>query len=295
MTPEAILAHPARALPQEQRERYFRDGYLLVPEVVPAELLSRLMAAHDAIAAQALESPTQDRRVDFCTQDETQSRQIRRVRNPFELHEVFWEVVVLPALTSIMADLVGPDVKFDHQRLHYKHARDGEGVKWHQDSVYQPYTCSSVLKIGVFLSAITRDQGPLTVVPGSHRGELFDPYDAEGRWVGYLTPPQLERVDLGSAVELVGPAGTVSIHDTRTVHGSRPNLSERPRPLLFINVCSADAVRLDPGAYHSSRRGEIIVGSRPRALHVEPGVRHLPPDFSRAVDYNSPVFDRPRT
>jgi hypothetical protein len=47
MTPEKVLSHPARVLSQEQRESYFRDGYLLLPGILSDEWIRRLRAVSD--------------------------------------------------------------------------------------------------------------------------------------------------------------------------------------------------------------------------------------------------------
>eukprot|EP01051_Picozoa_sp_SAG22_P024634 SAG22_NODE_6918_length_795_cov_0.956897_2_plen_66_part_01 len=52
---------------------------------------------------------------------------------------------------------------------------------------------------------------------------------------------QRDGCDFGSAVPLLGPAGSVSFHHARAVHGSDYNLSDRPRRLLVIECCAADA------------------------------------------------------
>ena len=44
MTPEQILAAPPLVLPQRERERYFKDGFLTVPGYVDAAWLARLRA-----------------------------------------------------------------------------------------------------------------------------------------------------------------------------------------------------------------------------------------------------------
>jgi len=45
MTPEQILAATPLVLPQRERERYFEDGFLVLPGYVSAAWLDRLRAA----------------------------------------------------------------------------------------------------------------------------------------------------------------------------------------------------------------------------------------------------------
>ena len=53
MTPEDILAQPARHLTQAQREQYFDAGYVCVPEIIPAEWVRRLNAVTDQFVEQS--------------------------------------------------------------------------------------------------------------------------------------------------------------------------------------------------------------------------------------------------
>jgi hypothetical protein len=82
----------------------------------------------------------------------------------------------------------------------------------------------SPLTFGVYLADVEDDQGPSSVIPGSHNGDLFNQYDAEGKWTGCLQDEDLWRVDLDSAKYLTGPMGSVTIHNCRTIHGSKKNL-----------------------------------------------------------------------
>lgn len=62
------------------------------------------------------------------------------------------------------------------------------------------------------------DNGPLMVYPESHRGPVYD-HHVNGVFAGGLIP---EKVGLNrnDAVALTGPAGSISIHHGRMVHGA---------------------------------------------------------------------------
>ena len=53
--------------------------------------------------------------------------------------------------------------------------------------------------------------------------------------------PEAVGLDLEDAVQLTGPAGSISIHHGRILHGSALNRSDRPRRLLFYEMMAADA------------------------------------------------------
>ena len=48
-------------------------------------------------------------------------------------------------------------------------------------------------------------------------------------------------LDLADAVSLTGPAGSISIHLGRILHGSALNRSKRDRQILFYEMMAADA------------------------------------------------------
>ena len=48
-------------------------------------------------------------------------------------------------------------------------------------------------------------------------------------------------LNLDDAVSLTGPAGTITIHHARTLHGSALNRSSRDRQMLFYEMMAADA------------------------------------------------------
>ena len=73
------------------------------------------------------------------------------------------------------------------------------------------------------LDAITPDNGPMQVVPGSHRGPVFD-HHADGFFCGAidaLTP----GLQLDTARPCLGNAGDITIHHVRAVHGSAPDIA----------------------------------------------------------------------
>ena len=89
---------------------------------------------------------------------------------------MFWEYVNHSVLPDAVADLVGPDVKFHHSKLNFKWSKGGEEVKWHYDISFWPHTNYSPLTVGTYLYDCGMAQGPLGVIPRSHRIEpMLDP------------------------------------------------------------------------------------------------------------------------
>jgi ectoine hydroxylase-related dioxygenase (phytanoyl-CoA dioxygenase family) len=133
--------------------------------------------------------------------------------------------------------------------------------------------------MGIYLHDVGLEQGPLRVLPGSHNGELFDLYD-DAKWVGCLSDADIARLDLGNAVDLVGHAGSITIHNCRTVHSSLRNESGLGRPLLLNVFSAADAFTYTANPLPSKYEGTIVRGVAARWAHHDPRPCLLPPDWS---------------
>jgi ectoine hydroxylase-related dioxygenase (phytanoyl-CoA dioxygenase family) len=79
----------------------------------------------------------------------------------------------------------------------------------------------------------------MLVLPGTHRGPTYD-HHADGRFCGAMDLVAA-GLDGSKAVACTGPAGSVSFHHVRLVHGSAENTSTRERQLLLYECAAADA------------------------------------------------------
>jgi phytanoyl-CoA dioxygenase PhyH len=280
MTPEEILAHEPRVLSQAQREFYFEQGYLLVEGIVPMAWVQRLRAVTDEMVERSRTLSKSDAVFDLEPGHSAAAPRLRRLTSPAEHHPLYWEFASASVLPDIIADLVGPDVKFHHSKLNFKWAQGGEQVKWHQDITYWPHTNYSPLTAGVYLYDCGSDQGPLMYLPRSHKGELFSQYNDCDEWVGCLSDADVKAVPVETADELTGPAGSITIHNCRVVHGSRPNLSDLGRPFLANVYSAADAFPYTANPLPSRYAGAIVRGRPARWAHHDPRPCLVPPDWS---------------
>ncbi|HEX3607424.1 MAG TPA: phytanoyl-CoA dioxygenase family protein [Candidatus Dormibacteraeota bacterium] len=280
MTPDEILSHPPLVLPQAQRESYFERGCLLVEHAIPEATVARLRAATEEMVERSRALTRSDAVFDLEPGHSAGGPRLRRLTSPVDHHPAYWELASTAPLVDLVADLVGPDVVFHHSKLNFKWAAGGEEVKWHQDISYWPHTNYSPLTVGLYLYDCGPDQGPLGVLPGSHLGELHSQYNGNGEWVGCLAADDVARLPLDTVDHLTGPAGSVTIHNCRVVHGSRPNLSDLGRPLLLNVFASADALPYTANPLPSRYAGTVVRGSRARWAHHDPRPCQVPPDWS---------------
>jgi ectoine hydroxylase len=281
MTPETILKIPPRVLTQAQREHYFREGYILLEKIIGDEWIRKLRAATDELVERSRKVTKSDTIFDLEPTHRPDAPRLRRVSNPVEHHPAFWEYCTKSPLGDIVADLVGPDVKFHHSKLNYKWAQGGEEVKWHYDISFWPHTNYSPLTVGTYIYDCGPDNGPLGVLPRSHELEpMLSQFDHQGRWTGCLRDEDVAKLDLSKAVYLTGPAGSLTLHNCRTLHASPKNLSDTGRPLLLFTLTSADAFPYTVNPIKPKHDQTIIRGQRAAWAHHDPRPCLIPPDWS---------------
>ena len=283
MLTEAILAQTPRVLTQVQRAFYFENGYLLVENLIDAETLARL----NSVTAEFVElsrSKTESDEVHDLAPGHTAERPlVRRLKTPDAQHSLYWDFA-RGVIADVAADLVGPDVVFHHSKLNFKWADPdaaANAVRWHQDIQFYPHTNYSPLTIGTYLTDTRAEDGPLTVLPGSHNGPLYDQYDSAGTWTGSLSDADAACLDVSKARVLEGPAGSITIHNCRTVHASEPSRAPKARPLLLNAYASADALPYTANPSRSKHDRAVLRGQAARWAHHDPRPCQIPPDWSR--------------
>ncbi len=281
MTPEDIINHPPIILSQEERKRYFSEGYTSSRAITPPELLKKIQQMSADFLEKSRKLEASNEFFDLGPNHSSQTPHVRRLRRPVDAHPFFWELATSEFLTGIAADLVGPDVKFHSAKLNYKWPGGGEIVKWHQDIPAWPHTNYSPVTIGIYLDDVTTKTGPLACVPGSHNGKIFSHYDLNENWTGSIRPDEENEAGVADAVNLTGPAGTVIAINCRTVHGSSSNLTDQTRPLLLFVYSSADAFPWTAAPTPTSKTGEIVRGISAKFPHIDPRPCPVPPDWAR--------------
>lgn len=270
-------------LSAEQISQYQRDGYLVVHGVVSTAQLKALSDEVDGWIEQSRahrtnygETPDGKARFDLEVGHSAEHPKLRRVANPVDISNVFQDVLWHGPIVDMVADLVGPDVKFHHCKLNIKLPGMETRVDYHQDHPYDPHTNDDMLSASLMLDDTTEENGCLRVVPGSHR-ERYSHY-RDGEFVGATAPELYEDFERRS-VAVTGVAGDVCLLHTWTVHGGHANRSQTPRRLLICDYTAADAVWLTPPMVPSIYSGRIVRGKPAREARLVAGSIELPPRY----------------
>ena len=260
-------------LSQAQIEEYNRVGAIVVPDVLSPDEVWELRQVTDAFVERARAVTAHDGIYDLEDTHSAAEPRVRRIKTPHLHHEAYGRLVRHSGIVAALQSLWGPDIRFDTAKLNLKSAGFGAAVEWHQDWAFYPHTNDDLAAVGVMMDDMGLENGPLMVVPGSHRGPVFD-HHHDGRFCGAMDPARKD-VDYAAAVPLTGTAGSITIHHVRAVHGSAPNLSDRDRRLLLFS----SAPRM-PGRCWASRRGSRPTTRSWQPAPPTPPSRALPPSLS---------------
>ena len=224
-------------LSSRQVQSYRDHGYLAVPGVLSAAEVAELQRVTDELVDASRGVAAHTDVYDLEPGHSAAEPRVRRIKSPDLQHDVYARTLRHPAILDLVEQLIGPGVRYRSTKLNLKSAGYGSPVEWHQDWAFYPHTNDDILAVGVCIDAMSDANGGLLVVPGSHRGPLYD-HHQDGWFVGAITGAE---VDSAQVAQLEVPAGGISLHHVRTVHGSVPNRSPRPRRLLLLELCAVDA------------------------------------------------------
>jgi phytanoyl-CoA hydroxylase len=245
-------------LTKAQIEQYCTLGYLVVPDVLGTESLAAVCRMVDAIVVDASKVTRHTDIYDLEDTHRPEKPRLRRIKAPHRHFPFFADLARNPRITKIVAQLIGADIRLHGAKLNMKSAGYGAAVEWHQDWAFYPHTNDDVLATGVYLDDCDMENGPLLVVPGTHRGPVYD-HHVDGYFAGAMNPA-IEGLDYSKAVPLIGNAGSMTIHHVRLVHGSALNTSARPRRLLLHEYAAADAWPLMGVANFEEFNSRIVLG-----------------------------------
>lgn len=156
-----------------------------------------------------------------------------RPDSPILLGKACYGLLSAEPLLDVVASVIGPDIWLSpvgHSRMKVPVSLPGTAngqlgnVPWHQDNgvVLEEADAVDILTVWVAVTDATLENGCMQVVP-SPRSELLHAHCPGGP--GGLAIPPVEMPQR-TPVPLPMPAGSVLFMHSRTVHSSRPNLSE---------------------------------------------------------------------
>ncbi len=216
----------------EQRERFARDGLLLLPGLFSPAEVGLLRAELPELFAE--QDPANIR-----------ERDGGEVRTAMGLHlrnRLFAKLVRHPRLLGPARQLRGDALYVQQVKVNVKAAFEGEQWQWHydfathhsEDGVPEPLA----LNLHVFLDDVTEFNGPLYFIPGSH-AQGPAPAWLDTRTTSYplwvvARDTVSDLVGEHGLVSATGPAGTGLIFGDTMVHASPANISPWDRAIFSV-------------------------------------------------------------
>jgi ectoine hydroxylase len=222
-------------LTDQQVKDFHEQGFMFLPNLFGAEEIAVLREEAEGIYAT-------DRK-------EIWREKSGAPRTAFAAHtynEAFGILGADPRLIRPVEQVFADRLYMHQYKINAKAAFDGDVWQWHQDfgvwhrddGMPEP----RAMNISVFLDEVMHINGPLMLVPKSHRHGVL----AAGHDTGTTSYPlwtldngTVKRlVDEGGIFTAVGPPGSVLMFHGNLVHGSAGNITPYPRKIVYLTLCA---------------------------------------------------------
>ena len=258
------------------------DGYVVMDNAITPD---QLAALNDQLRRWVDESrqhasnfgEIMDGRPRFDVEPRTHSPEtpaLRRISSPIEVSDSYLAVTRDNAALDLTAEIFGPNIKLVATKVNLKLPGSGTAVKYHQDFPFEPHSNDNVMTVLIFLDDVTPDNGPLEVVPGSHRGKIHTLWH-DGVFTGAVDP-DMEKGLRDASVSCTGKAGSACLMHSRLLHASLPNMTNAPRSLFIVTYVAEDAVPLSPNPIPHVYDGDIMRGRHTGRVRCTPYEMDLP-------------------
>ena len=166
-------------------------------------------------------------------QVENSDSEVTHTHNVQSYSSIMLEMVQHKKLLNLSESLIGPDIILHHTKLFLKPKKRGSLFPLHQDWSYFPTKKNSMIAAVIHLSDSTEKMGCFRVIPESHKMGKIENSDGHSR-----VPEIHDNYTLDSAEPVKAKRGDILFFHCCTIHGSKPNLSDKPRKTILIQLYS---------------------------------------------------------
>ncbi|WP_375509757.1 phytanoyl-CoA dioxygenase family protein [uncultured Nostoc sp.] len=245
-------------LTKEQFEKYTDQGFVLLTECFSKTEVNRLK----------VELPSLFRKETSGRVLEEESNIVRAVHGSHKTNEIFQRLSRNPRLVEPPMQLLGSKVYIYQFKINAKAAFRGNIWEWHQDYIFwrkeDGLPTARVVNALVLLDDMNEFNGPLFVIPGSHKEGMIDVVaqntsnrakDERERpaWISNFTAKLKYSLNQELVTNLVlkygilsikASAGSVLFFDSNLVHASPSNISPFNRSVAIVTYNSVDNIPL---------------------------------------------------
>jgi phytanoyl-CoA hydroxylase len=160
----------------DQIQQFRRDGYLLLPGMVPAFQCDRMRDVTQDHLQRAVPPIEFEVEVGYAgapaSLDAPGGKTARRLRDAYHRDPCFREWAETPELVGMLAQLLEEEVCLvlaHHNCIMTKHPDYGTATGWHRDIRYWSFLRNELITVWLALGDETQSNGGLQFIPASHR------------------------------------------------------------------------------------------------------------------------------
>ena len=207
-------------LTPEQRLAFERDGFLVVPNALPADMVAHLLDVVERIYKEERAG------------ESLNDRNYWQLRNCLVRDDIFLEFLDWTTTVPLVVQLLNHNIQLITSHLIVRPPSPSDTRStykqsgWHRDGGTAPSDLDGIpprmfIKIAYWLTDLSqKGRGAIRLVPGSN--SLLE------------RPPELEDGDLENTIELQVEPGAAVLFENRTFHAVGPNFSGITRKSLFF-------------------------------------------------------------
>ena len=229
-----ILNITDKTLSSDQKKSLHEKGYLIIP---PTDYMLKNLKKLNLVAKELIEKEGDkggwEGKEKFYKKGKFFQEGTNRLGNLIDKHEIFRNLIQIPELLAASYEVIKSDIKIAGANLRNPLKDSGDQrihIDWKpREKETDPY--SGIVSF-IFLDDSNLDNGPLRIIPGSHKKlgwpdehiNVFDSHKNE--------------------IKIVVPAGTIIVAYLNLWHAGSNNVSGKPRKMIMINVKSRDQLQL---------------------------------------------------
>ena len=231
-----------RSISKSKQLQYESQGFLHLPQLMTADLTSRVRAAYDRAEAKHI-APRRKR----------EDKPFYDVPFPLDEDPVFIELATIPDLQPYLFSTVGDDVQLIQACARLFPPGKTFTAPWHSDmantlGIDLAHSLHFNIKVHFYFEDLLPDQGCLAFLPGTHR------FPRE------MERPRPADIDMArDAITIVPKAGDAVLFNTHCMHMARDNDTQLDRRTLIYGY-SHFWVKQSPDAQPSDL-GQIPEGA----------------------------------
>ncbi len=264
------------------KQEFSDNGFVIIRNGISEDILVQLNAELQNWVEQSKEYDAPfgemlDGRPRFDLEEKSHSKEnpaLRRIGAPIEVSDVFLEFVRKNRGLDLTHQIFGTAIKLWASKINLKLPNSGTVVKYHQDFPFDPHSNDDMMTVLFFLDDVTEENGPLQVVPESHKGPLYSHYQ-EGVFTGAVDA-DIQQECREKSVSCTGNAGDICLMHANTLHGSGQNLTDKSRNLLIVTYVAEDAAPLVANPIPHKYDSEIVYGEKSGKIRSKAFTLELP-------------------